>query len=70
MKVNRGRSRGRQPSRRVPTHKFPRFSEKLHEIKKILVRRGAPRGRPLDPPLVKIVKNLQILVGVSLIALV
>ena len=34
--------------RRAPVYKFARFSEKLHEIKKMLVRRGAP---PLDPPL-------------------
>ena len=32
------------------TYKFARFSEKLHEIKKILVRSGVPC---LDPPLVK-----------------
>ena len=41
------RRRGRQPSRReAPAYKFPRFSEKLHEIKKILVRRGAAPGVP------------------------
>ena len=33
-------------------YKFPRFVEKLHGIKKILVRRGARAGSaPLDPPL-------------------
>ena len=43
------RRRGCQPSRRrAPVYKFARFSEKLHEIKKMLVRRGAP---PLDQPL-------------------
>ena len=32
---------GCQPSRRrAPAYKFARFSEKLHEIKKMLVRRG------------------------------
>ena len=36
----------------APTYDFVKFSEKLHEIEKILVRRGAP---PLDPPL-KVVK--------------
>ena len=46
------RRRGRQPWG-APTYKFARFSQKLHEIKKILVRRegGAPRAPPLDPPL-------------------
>ena len=45
------RRRGRQPSRRrAPAYKFARFSEKLHEIKKILVRRGG-RTPSLDPPL-------------------
>ena len=39
------RRRGRQPSRRgAPAYKFARFSEKLHEIKKILVRRGGGRA--------------------------
>ena len=50
------RRRGRQPSRRgAPAYKFSRFSEKLHEIKKILVRRGVggcTGGAPLDPPLI------------------
>ena len=42
------RRRGRQPSRGAPTCDFARFSEKLYEIEKILVRRGeARRGRPL-----------------------
>ena len=41
--------RGRQPSRSGrPTYKFARFSQKLYEIKKNLVRRGgARRGRSL-----------------------
>ena len=49
------RRRGRQPSRRgAPAYKFARFSEKLHEIKKILVRGGRTPGAPplLDLPLV------------------
>ena len=38
----------------APTFKFARFSQKLHEIKKILVRGGgrAMGAPPLDPPLV------------------
>ena len=47
------RRRGRQPSRRgAPAYKFVRFSKKLHEIKKILVRRGV--APPLIPPLVSL----------------
>ena len=39
---------GRQPSRRgASTDNFAKFSEKLHEIEKILGRMGARRGRPL-----------------------
>ena len=35
-----------------PTYDFARFSEKLHEIENILVRRGdTPEKPPLDPPL-------------------
>ena len=49
------RRRGCQPSREgVPTYYFPKFSEKLHEIEKILDRRGGAcreRPPPLDPPL-------------------
>ena len=34
----------------MPIYKFARFSQKLHEIKKILVRRRARAGgAPLDP---------------------
>ena len=45
------RRRGPKPSRRgAPAYKFARFSEKLHGIKKILVRGGGGRGA-LDPPL-------------------
>ena len=41
--------RGRRPSRRGSQHtNLPGFAKKLHQIKKILVRTGAP---PLDPPL-------------------
>ena len=42
--------RGRQPCRRGRQHTdFPDFPKKLHEIKKILVRRGggAPGALPL-----------------------
>ena len=47
--------RGRQPSRGEPTYDFVKFSEKLHEIKKILGRRGgARRVPPLNPPLIMI----------------
>ena len=43
------RRKGCQPSRRGRQHtNLPDFPKKLHEIKKILVRRGAPP--PLDPP--------------------
>ena len=36
----------------APTYKFTGFSQKLHEIKKILVPgRGRAGGTPLDPPL-------------------
>ena len=44
-----------------PTYKFARFSPKLHEIKKILVRMGGMcRGRPsLDPPLQRLKANAQ-----------
>ena len=43
------RKSGRQPSRRrAPAYKFAKFVEKLHEIKKILVRSG---GHSLDAPL-------------------
>ena len=39
------RRRGRQPSGGAPTYDFAKFSEKLHEIEKILGRRGgAPLG--------------------------
>ena len=34
--------RGRRPSGGAPTYDFVKFSEKLHEIEKILGRRGAP----------------------------
>ena len=48
--------RGRGPQLlggEVPTYKLAGFSQKLHEIKTILVRMGggAPRAPPLDPPL-------------------
>ena len=64
MYVSRGGSRiprrkGRQPSGgggggEAPTYEIAKFSEKLHEIEKILGRRGA-RGpcAPLNPPLVR-----------------
>ena len=41
-----------QDSRRrgAPDNKFARFSEKMHEMKKILVH-GGVLGSPLDPPL-------------------
>ena len=46
------RRRWRQPSREAPTYDFAKFSEKLHEIEKILGRRGRDVGAPpLDPPL-------------------
>ena len=38
----------------APDYKIARFTEKLHEIKKILVRKGGgrtPGVSPLDPPL-------------------
>ena len=35
----------------VPTYEFAGFSQKLHEIKKILVGGGRAGGAPLDPPL-------------------
>ena len=36
----------------VPTYKFARFPQKLHEIMKILVYRGAHAGgAPFEPPL-------------------
>ena len=42
--------RGRQPSRvGVPTYKFARFSQKPHEIKKMLVRWGAGARRGRSP---------------------
>ena len=40
---------GANPPGGRQTYKFARFSQKLHEIKKILVRRGG--APPLDPPL-------------------
>ena len=41
------RRRGRQPSGGAPTYDFVKFSEKLHEIEKILDHRGgARRVRP------------------------
>ena len=40
--------RGRQLLGGAPTYKLAGFSQKLHEIKTILVHRG---GAPLDPPL-------------------
>ena len=53
-KITRGgsripRRRGRHPSRRGRQHtNMPDFSQKLHEIKKILVRRGVhAEGAPL-----------------------
>ena len=42
---------GANPSRRAPTYDFAKLSENLHKIEKILGRRGARRGIPLDPPL-------------------
>ena len=46
------RRRGRQPSRRrAPAYKFARFSDKLHEIKKILVCRGGCAPGELPSPL-------------------
>ena len=45
--------RGRRPSGGAPTYDFVKFSQKLHEIEKILGPRGArPGGAPLlDPSL-------------------
>ena len=52
------RRRGRQPSGGgAPTYKFARFSQKLHEIKKSLVRKGAP---PLDPPLILFIDTVNV----------
>ena len=49
------RRRGRQPYRGAPTYDFAKFCEKLHEIEKILGRRGAGAGHaPLNPPLLTI----------------
>ena len=49
--------RGGADPRGAPTYDFVKFSEKLHEIKKILDRRGAP---PPNPPLqVDLTKNHQ-----------
>ena len=46
------RRRGLQPSGGgTPTYDFAKFSEKLHEIEKILGCRGG--GPPLDPPLLR-----------------
>ena len=46
------RRRGRQPSGGTPTYDFAKFCEKLHEIEKMLGRRGACAGcAPLNPPL-------------------
>ena len=45
------RRRGRQPSRGAPTYDFAKFCEKLHEIEKILGRRGARTRAPPHPPL-------------------
>ena len=45
---------GTNPPRGASTYNFAKFSEKLHEIEKILVRREegrALRAPPLDPPL-------------------
>ena len=44
---------GANPPGRGCRQKFPKISEKLHEIEKILDRRGggAPGASPLDPPL-------------------
>ena len=39
----------------APTYKLAGFSQKLHEIKKILVHGGAPGAPPLDPPLFYVV---------------
>ena len=36
--------RGRRPSRGTPTYNFVKFSEKLHEIEKILSRGGGGGG--------------------------
>ena len=45
------RRRGRQPSRvGAPTYDFAKFRKKLHEIEKILGRRG---GAPGAPPLIR-----------------
>ena len=41
----------RIPRRGTPTYKFFQISEKLHKIKKFLVRRGWALGTPLDPSL-------------------
>ena len=38
--------RGRQLLEGAPTYKLAGFSQKLHEIKKILVRRGGAPGAP------------------------
>ena len=35
---------GTNPPGRVPTYKFARFSQKMHEMKKILVCRGVHAG--------------------------
>ena len=43
---------GTNPLGGVPTYDFAKFCEKLHEIEKMLGRRGSVRrGRPQDPPL-------------------
>ena len=44
---------GANPLGGAPTYDFAKFCEKLHEIEKILGRRGgrAPGAPPLNPPL-------------------
>ena len=44
------RRRGRQQSSGVPTYEFAKFSEKLHEIEKILGSMVGGGGRRVRPP--------------------
>ena len=59
--------RGRRPSRGAPTYDFVKFSEKLHEIEKILGHRGvragcAPQIRPTDMEYISVWNYLFLLV--------
>ena len=42
---------GANPLAGAPTYDFAKFCEKLHEIEKILGRRGGTGRAPLNPPL-------------------